>query len=155
MNVNKKKRNDYLILIADQALNGTSLLFKDHDKGTIQDSYKGQTAAFPVSIAMSGLLPTLAIYYQDNSGNKTKVNRQAILTVIAKMISLDRDNDLTFVDARALYEGIIRLYESSRKEPDIINKKKINDSIKALKSEIIECSIALKQVVRTYKLEES
>lgn len=156
MNVSKKRRNDDLILIADQALNETGVLFKNGSPGVILDSYNGQIAALPVSVAMSGLLPTLAIYYQDKSENRSKVNRRAILTVIARMISEDAGNGLAYKDAEALYRGIISLYENLWKAK--ADEKEIGDlkkAVKAVNALVIECSIALKQVVRTYQLEKS
>lgn len=140
MNINKKKKNDDLILIADKALNETGVLFKDAAKKIIFDSYNGQIAALPVSIAMTGLKPALAIYYQDkkDQDNKEKANRRAILTVIAKMITLDTTYEGAFTDADALYKGVVQMEEWRK-----------------IKTEIINCSIALKQVVRTYSLEKS
>lgn len=147
MNINKKTRNNALILLANKALRVTNVLFKCVETETIADSYNGQIAALSVSIAMTGLKPALAIYYQDK-GERNKVNRRAILTVIAKMITLDESFPGEFDDAKALYNAVVQMPEVSDNELD-------NRKWKEIKTEIIDCSIALKQVVRTYNLEKS
>lgn len=137
-----KKRNEVLIGLADQALQ-SSHLFKDKDKTEIPDSYNGQIAALSVSVAMIGIRPTLAIYYQDrpkkdNSDKKdfSKPYRLAVLEVVAKMMALDHFCNRENWTSRSMLE--YALSESS--------------DLKELKKEVIDCAIALKQVVRTYKL---
>ena len=148
MATNKTKMND-LIKWADQALQEQSdqtapgcskVLIKP--EGTINESYNGSVAALGVSIAMGELLPALAIYYQDkpNSNAKPKANRRSVLDVIARIITKDEEHpNLNFSEGG--------------KYPDNLFSYAIdhsNDS--TLKQEVIECSIALKHVVRTYKL---
>lgn len=135
-----KTRNNQLIKLADEALLSTRALFKANDTMDIDESYNGQIAALGVSIAMSGLRPALAIYYQDS---KTKVKRRAVLIVIAKMIQTDPtrniqgSTDANFNDARSLFDYALTISENQLKD---------------LTREVEECSIALKQVVRTYNL---
>lgn len=135
-----KTRNNQLIKLADEALRSTRALFKANDTVDIDESYNGHIAALGVSIAMSGLRPALAIYYQDS---KTKVKRRAVLTVIAKMIQSDSNRDLegstdtNFNDAQSLFDYALSISE---------------DRLKDLSREVEDCSIALKQVVRTYNL---
>jgi len=132
-----KTRNNELMKLADDTLQKSTIL-KD---GSIKDSYNGQIAALGVTIAMSGLLPALAIYYKKGT---TDVDRKPILEIIAEMIS--NDNKMTDPDikkiscAKSLLQTAI---ESSK------NKKQFA----TLQKEVEECSIALKQVVRTYNLE--
>ena len=145
MATNKTKMND-LIKWADQALqeqsNQTSpgcskVLIKP--EGTINESYNGSVAALGVSIAMGELLPALAIYYQDkpNSNAKPKANRRSVLDVIARIMTKDKYHDFSEGD----------------KYPDNLFRYAIDHSNDSkLKQEVIECSIALKHVVRTYKL---
>ncbi len=132
-----KKRNNELIMIADQVLNETKELHidgnnddKEKKSGYINPSYNGQIAALGVMIAMIGLKPALCIYYQDN--DKTNVSRKKIISVLAKMISKDRYGQ-SFANAEELYIHIIRESDTTR-----------------IKKEILECLTALKQVVRTY-----
>ncbi len=127
-----KSRNNELIKLADTVLR-ESAMFKD---GQIPETYNGKTAALGVSVAMSGLLPTLAMYYQDF--DKKSPNgpwRRNILDVVAKMIIIPNSTE-KFNNA----EGLLR---HAIKNP--------ND-LAYLKKEVIDCSIALKQVVRTYNL---
>lgn len=136
---NTKKRNNKLIGIADQAIKTSDLFTDSNNKTTIKDGYNGQIAALGVAIAMSELRPALAIYYQDKpkAGTQPKVNRREVLNVIATMITLDSSNSQSFNNAEALFRYALRT--------DI--------DLKWLKREIIDCSIALKQVVRTYNME--
>lgn len=118
-------------------------LFKDEGKTTIYDSYNGQIAALGVSILMIGLKPTLAIYYQDApKKEKDKVYRRALLEVIVRMLGYESAESLV----RHLLKGKEGL---SDKE-----KEKLEQDEKKLKTDILNCSIALKQVIRTYKLEK-
>ena len=141
-----KTRNNELVKLADEALNNTNrILFKEPTGNGIDifDAYNGQIAALSVTIAMSGLRPALAIYYQDA---KTKVKRRNILTIIAKMIQTDihRDlenaNDNNFRDERSLFQYALATTDNG---------------LKKLTKEVEECAIALKQVVRTYNLVKS
>ena len=130
-----KTRNNELLRLADESLNNTGgVLFKQNSVSDIDSAYNGQIASLGVSIAMSGLRPALAIYYQDSSS--TKVNRRAILTVIADMIHRDHFAEGEITDAQSLFRYSLRE----------------NVDLNALKREVEECSIALKQLVRTYNL---
>ena len=136
---NTKERNNKLMRLADEAVRKTGALFKENNKSDIAESYNGKIAGFSVSIAMSGLLPTLAMYYQDGDEKqvKTKVYLRNILTVVSAMIAADGAFDEKITDAKSLLEYAIN---NPQKEGD-------------LKKEVIDCAIALKQVVRTYNLE--
>ena len=130
-----KTRNNELMRLADESLNHTGgVLFKQNSDTDIDSAYNGQIASLGVSIAMSGLRPALAIYYQDTSS--TKVNRRAILTVIADMMCRDNFAGGEITNAQSLFRYSLRG----------------NVDLNALKREVEECSIALKQVVRTYNL---
>ena len=127
-----KKRIAVLMQYANGVLADCYILRSDQ---TIEDSYNGQTAGFGVSVAMSGLLPTLAIYYQDASDSRI-IDRRKILLAIGKMIQKDKP-ELQIFDAESLLRVAMRC------DPSIVNQ---------LKQEVIDCAIALKQVIRTYKL---
>ncbi|MBC8602926.1 hypothetical protein H8784_14510 [Parabacteroides acidifaciens] len=100
-------------------------LFKDRSSKTIYESYNGQISALGVSILMIGLKPTIAVYYQDEP-KQGEAHRRCLLEVIARMLGYD---DL---------ESLVRNILASTTEE--------------MKTEIINCSVALKQVIRTYKL---
>ena len=110
-------------------------------KTTIYDSYNGQGAALGDSILMIGLKPTLAIYYQDApKKEKGKAYRRALLEVIARMLRLKEDKEV-YESAESLVRYVLD------------GEKKLSEQEeKKLKTDILNCSIALKQVIRTYKL---
>lgn len=128
-----KTRNNELIKLADEKLKASDTLFLNKEKGEIAESYDGKAAALSVSVAMSDLLPTLAIYYQDYDSKKPC--RRYVLDVVATMITKP-DEPSKFKDAEDLLRCAIEHSEH----------------IKYLKNEVIGCSIALKQVIRTYNL---
>lgn len=113
------------VINADEKLQHSNL-FKDPAHQEIYSSYNGYVSALGVSVLMTGLVPTLAIYYQDNDG----VCRKNILEVIAEMIG---GRGYT---AQQLLDTV--LHSPDRREE--------------LQKRIVESSIALKQVIRTYKL---
>ena len=128
-----KTRNNELISLADKKLKDSKTILK---KDNIAETYDSKIAALSVSVAMYDLLPSLAIYYQDyDAKNPNAPCRRYVLDVVATMISIPNEAT-TFSDAKALLEYAIN------------NPVKL----KALKRDVIDCSIALKQVVRTYNL---
>lgn len=143
-----KKRMNKLIQWADEALqeqvaNNDAGVSKVMNNGNILDAYNGSVSALGVSIAMGELRPALAIYYQEKSENsaKTKANRRSVLDIIARMITKDTDCNLDFSNQGLFAKNMFR--------------DAMDHDISELKQEIIDCSIALKQVVRTYNLIES
>lgn len=116
---------------------------QNEGKTTIYDSYNGQVAALGVSILMIGLKPTLAIYYQDApKKEKGKAYRRALLEVIARMLKYESA------------ESLVRYLLKGKEELSDEEKEKLEQEEKKLKTDILNCSIALKQVIRTYKLEK-
>ena len=92
--MNVKQRNDYLISLAAAALRNADVTFADGNN--ILSSYNGQVAAFCVSVAMSGLKPTLAFYLAKKDDEDSKidkrseaVDRSKIVEVISSMINND------------------------------------------------------------------
>lgn len=142
-----KTRNNELVKLADEALReqvanptqGISRILSDNNCD-IEEAYNGSIASLSVSIAMSELRPSLAIYYQDkpNSATRPKANRRSVLDVIARIITNDPDYPQDFSDDGKFAENFFRYA--------------INTVDSNLKKEVIECAIALKQVVRTYNL---
>ena len=121
--MNKRQYEEWVIK-ADEALQ-RSALFKDVAHQKIYKSYNGYVAALGVSVLMIGLVPTLSIYYQDNED----VCRKNVLEVIADMLRIGT--------SRQLMENALNSSANERQE---------------LQKKVIESSIALKQVVRTYEL---
>ncbi len=134
-----KKRLTILMQLADGVLRPSGILKAN---GRIEDSYNGQTSGFSVTVAMSGLLPALVIYYQQASESRN-INRKNILEAIGLMIS--QDHDFTEIqdikDAESLLRAAIKTRDNAKS--------------KKLKQEVIDCAIALKQIIRTYELIKS
>lgn len=136
-----KSTNAKLMNIAERILNAdrnTCPLFKRKDAGNevIYESYNGQISSLGVSILTIGLKPSISVFYQDapkQEGEYNDAYRRVILEVIAKMLSQYRDN-YHFNNSRELCRAVI------------------NDARDSMKTDIINCSIALKEVIRTYKL---
>lgn len=126
--------------LQEQIANPDAGISKVLNNGDILDSYNGSVAALSVSIAMGELRPALAIYYQEKSerGAKPKANRRSVLDVIARIITKDTYNQWNFSEGGLFAKNMFRYA--------------IEQNDAHLKQEVIECSIALKQVVRTYNL---
>lgn len=124
-----KKRMTELMLRANKAIESAGIL-KDN---CINESYNGLTAAFGVTVAMNGLLPALVIYYQQ-TGESRKTDRRKILEAIGCMIGKDNDS-AQITDAKSLLNAAIE-----------------NANDKNLKRKVLDCAVALKQIIRTYTL---
>lgn len=142
-----KQRNKKLIMCAEKVLHASKgesySLFKDKGaRNEILESYNGQVSALGVSILMIGLKPALAVYYQDAPDNKApKQNtayRRFVLEIIVRMLREDKNENLYGGTAEELVRHALEI------ENDV-----------ELKTDIINCSVALKHVIRTYKFAES
>jgi len=126
----KKSEFNKMIKLADEKLCATNLI----NNNNISKKYDGKTAALSVSVAMSDILPTLAIYYQEFEENGAC--RRKVLNVVATMINRP-GTDTKFSNAKEL----VRFAVSCN----------AND-LQYIKRQVIDCAIALKHVVRTYNL---
>lgn len=153
-----------LLKTEKKILEAKKILRMKDDICDVLDSYNGQVASLSVSIAMSGLLPSLAIFYQDKpEPNAKKAYRRNVLDVIARMIIADDNNNSGFIVNNNYSESLFRhaikleysLKEDKSKKLEYSSIKEDKSKLNNLKKEIIECSIALKQVVRTYNLVKS
>ena len=133
--VMNKKRNEELMQKAENALQDSRVKILKANKIDIKDSYSGQTAALGVTIAMSGLRPALAIYQQETDG----CNRLEILNAIAIMLG-----NITPSNNRKLGEELFHRVLSCD-----------DAELKKYRKNTIDCSIALKQVIRSYNLVKS
>lgn len=123
-----KKLNRELMGYAEEILQEKNCpLYKK--EGVINESHNGQISALGVSVLMIGLKATLAVYYQDES-------RKCLLEVIVKMMK--KKNGTSFADLEAFVRVVMG------------NKDKKQETM--WKSDVVNCSVALKQVIRTYKL---
>lgn len=138
-----KKLNQELMEYAEAVLQSDNCpLYKE--AGVIHESYNGQVSALGVSTLMIGLKATLAVYFQDepskedrNKHFKSKAYRRCLLEVIVHM--LNRKNSKSFKDADDFVHQLMKNTDATQLEQ--------------YKSDVVNCSVALKQVIRTYKLE--
>lgn len=133
-----KKEIEKLMSAADTVLTGSKMV-TDKEKCIIPESYNGQVAALGVSISIIGLIPTLAIYYQDN--DTQKANRRTVLDIIASI--LDKHYKYDF---KGQAKKILEFALDARKTGN-------NEKLDKLKKDVVNSSLALKQIIRTYKLE--
>jgi hypothetical protein len=127
-----KKKNDRLVKKAGEALQHPRVHILKEDRVSIKDSFSGQTSAFSVTIAMAGLRPALAIYQKETEG----CNRLEIVNAIAVMLNIP------FTENEKPGEKLFRMVLTCNDDTEL----------KVYKRNIIDCAIALKQVIRTYKL---
>lgn len=104
-------------------------LFKS--PGLIHESYNGQCSALGVSVLTIGLEATIAVYYQDKDGAAC---RRKLLEVVYMILKKNGDTTIECFDD--FVRGVLN--------PNADNAQ--------LKTAVINCSVALKQVIRTYKL---
>jgi hypothetical protein len=146
--MNKTRNNELIKLaseaLADQQANETMGVSKIMNGGNIEEAYNGSIASLGVSIAMSELRPALAIFYQDKpkAGTRPKANRRSVLDVIGRIVTKDAikmgKRNWDFSEGGRYAENLFRYA--------------ISNDDKELKTEVVDCAIALKQIVRTYNL---
>ena len=129
----KKARNEYLIPLAEKALRANSVILNGN---AILSAYNPKITSLGISIGMSGLQPSLAIF--KNNENRSEVDTIAILDVIAKILHYDQECP----------------YRNRIEDNDSLWKVAIHSDtdVRLLKRYVKEAAIALKQVVRTYEL---
>lgn len=139
-----KELNKKLMEHAEAVLQSDSCPLYKKD-GVIHESYNGQASALGVSTLMIGLKATLAVYYQDepskddkNKVFKSKAYRRCLLEVIVKMLNLQNPKT-TYVNAEKFVREVMKKSNTPQQEEQ-------------WKSDVVNCSVALKQVIRTYKL---
>ena len=127
-----KKLNKDLMGYAEECLQDRACpLYKNRNNGIINESYNGQVSALGVSVLMIGLNATLAVYFQDE-------NRRRLLEVIVQMLNKLNEKNETFSSADDFVRKVMG--------------KKCKMSEEELKTNVVNCSVALKQLIRTYKL---
>lgn len=163
-----KKTNKALMKCAEQVLssdganNASCPLFREPANKIIHDSYNGQVSALGVSILMIGLCPTLAVYMQDmptGEINRNEAYRIYVLEVIAGMLELYNSeryqNILSATQPNVGLYDTIRCRKAYNLTRYILNLPRTANGLreeKQLQTDILNCSVALKEVVRTYTL---
>lgn len=102
----------------------------------IKSNYDGKVSGFGIAVALSGLRPALAMYFNESSEVKTR----PILEAIAKIIVEDGEYGC-LPENEATAEGLLRHALSVQ-----------GGELDRMKKYVLEASIALKQIVRTYEL---
>jgi CRISPR-associated protein Cmr5 len=97
-------------------------------KGETDKVFNSYIASFPASVIQSGLVPALAFYCGEAA---SEGDRSLIIEAIAAMLS---EKYPTFTSAQAMFKSCVISYNRAQQE-DIIN-----------------ASIALKLMIRTYKI---
>ena len=136
-----KEKNNILVDRAFGLLTGkpeseyAGKLIKD---GFIDKAYSGQIAAFSVSVAMVGLKPTLAMYYQQGGSSD---NTHNIVGLIAEMLVADGYPFKGKSPAERFFKHVMGM--PAGKEADKLRKN------------VIDNAVALKVVVRTFLKSEN
>lgn len=122
-----KERNKKLLDRADGLLTGSSQYREAlyHGPEFIASEHSSKVSAFPVSVAMIGLKPTLAIYHQ---------NAHSVVGLIAEMLILDNKID-GYQDYQPAERFVNYAFENYSEE---------------FKQAVIENALALKVVIRTF-----
>ncbi|MBL0709337.1 MAG: hypothetical protein JJW00_09830 [Sulfurimonas sp.] len=115
-----KKRIQKYIPDAMKVLNDT------FQSGVFPSSYNGYISSFGASVMQSGLLPTLAIF--ENQDAKTKEKKELLTTII-----------LSILDANHSKETLLEYVLTSKEDK------------RYLKQKIMDISIAVKLSLRTFK----
>lgn len=123
-----KERNNTLIQRAFELLNDDNSRYKKNvvKEGYIDDAYASKISAFSVSIAMIGLKPTLAMYYEKGG---SAIDTRNIVGLLAEM--LHKDN-YPFDTAEGLFKDAMQNADDK------------------LRKQVIDNAVALKVVVRTF-----
>lgn len=125
---NRDKIND-LLKNADDALKLDIV-----DNGIVKDGYDSAIAAFGPTVVLSGLMPAMAFYCATNKTDKRKADKSLVI----KAIALTLFQKYKKTDHKELFEHCLN---------------HLNDE--KLMADIVDASIALKIMVRTYKIEDS
>lgn len=126
-----KERKNILVKMADEVIRSSSIC----KNGIIEsESFNSQIAAFSVAVAMSGLKPAMAIYYDRD--NNSSIDKSMIIDLLANMYSKEN----SFLNKDDFFKEVI--YAEGEKE-------------QTLRNTIIEYAIALKLAIRTFKFKKS
>ena len=96
----------------------------------IPSAYNGYIASFGASIVQSGLLPTLALFENENNQDRTRADRSVLTKNILKVL------DDNYPD-----NSLLRYVIESEENRELLKQK------------IIDISIALKLTIRTFRLD--
>lgn len=107
----------------------------------IPREYQGYIAAFGSSVLQMGLLPTLAVYADQDSGSAE--HRHKILLVLAKTIHGTIGNQLSN-DGKGALNGTAEHFFTAVAQKDSLQHE--------LKDPLLDAAVAVKLCLRTFKL---
>jgi CRISPR-associated protein Cmr5 len=116
---------------ADAALTGDCKIVKD---GTVSDGYDSAIAAFGPTVVMSGLMPALAFYSAESKEGKTKSDKRKVIDAISLTLSEKYGKG---------HNALLKHCLANNSSKVIMDK---------LTEDIVNASVALKIMVRTYKI---
>lgn len=124
---------DALLKVADEALKKEIV-----KKGIVDDGYDSAIAAFGPTVVLSGLMPTLAFYCAEKKHEKSKTDKRKVINAIALTLQLKYG----WTDHNQLFGHCL-------------NNQSNSLAIEKLTIDIVDASVALKMMVRTYKIVKS
>ncbi len=124
---------DALLKKADEAL--TKEKIEIVKNGIVDDGYDSAIAAFGPTVVLSGLMPALAFYCAESKNGKTKTKKWKIVDAIAYMLQ----SKYGWSDNKQLFKHCLNN----------------QSTIERLTTDIVDASVALKMMVRTYKIEDN
>ncbi len=118
------------------ALRQITAYYEEHDRKPISKEFKGYLSSLGASMRMSGLLPTLAVYYAKES----RADRGKVISWVFEIIK-EMPQFSNCIDKGDLFKYAI----------DIKNNSTLTN---ALTEEILNISVALKLCIRTFPLKK-
>lgn len=125
-------RIDALLKKADEAL--TKEKIEIVKNGKVDDGYDSAIAAFGPTVVLSGLMPALASYCAETKNGKTKTEKWKIVNAISFILQ-----------SKYGWSDHNKLFNHCLNNPSQTER---------LTTDIVDASVALKLMVRTYKIKK-
>jgi CRISPR-associated protein Cmr5 len=133
-----KKNIEKLFPAAHQAI---MEVFKEHETKPIDSEFQGYISSFGASVLQMGLLPTLAVFADEDSGSAQ--DREKLLVVLAKVLA---HKSAGYALHSSIADQTDNLFEFSIH----LNK---NERV-ILQKHLLDASVAVKLCLRTFKLKK-
>lgn len=132
------RKIEYLIPAALEAID--KVLLPEYKANGIPKEYQGAISGFGSSLLQMGLLPTLAVYNDEEHG--ASIDRKKLLLVLQQILQ-HRDSHFSRKDLLGKQASLLK---------DALQSNFPQDE---LKEQLIQASLAFKLAIRTYKLKGS
>lgn len=112
---------------------------------TIPRTFSGSISGFGAAISQMGLLPALAVYAAEDSGDKGK-HRSKILKLVTEVLAGYEHTTLELKDLKTgtdLFHKAIDLYKAENS----------SNNLEELQDLLLDAAVAVKLALRTYKRE--